>query len=99
MDVVRIGKKRQYLNTHEKYYIYKISREKLHMNDKNIDEHNPVFDELHKIYDVPTSHTTHPSPPTVTKRINTDYTISHKHIIVKRRSIVKHGRSNKFQEN
>jgi hypothetical protein len=42
MDIVRIGRKGQHLNTLEKYYIYKISREKLHMNDTSIDEHNPV---------------------------------------------------------
>jgi hypothetical protein len=29
MDVVRIGRKGQYLNTLEKYYIYKISKQKL----------------------------------------------------------------------
>jgi hypothetical protein len=49
MDVVRIGRKGLYLNTLEKSYIYKISNEKLHMNDPNIDEHNPIFEELQKI--------------------------------------------------
>jgi hypothetical protein len=63
-DVVRIGRKRQYLNTLEKYYIRKISKGKLHMNDTNIDEHHSIFDELQKIYEAPTSHTPHPSPPT-----------------------------------
>jgi hypothetical protein len=33
MDVVRIGRKGQYMNTLEKYYIFKISRETLQMND------------------------------------------------------------------
>jgi hypothetical protein len=62
MDAVRIGTKGQYLNTLEKYYTYKISKEQLHMNDTNIDEHNPIYKEQQKIYDAPTSHTTQPSP-------------------------------------
>jgi hypothetical protein len=61
MDVVGIGRKGQYLNTLEKYYIRKISREQLHMNDTNIYECNPTFDELQRIYDAPTCHTSHPS--------------------------------------
>jgi hypothetical protein len=32
------------------------------MNDTNIDEHNPIFEELQKIIDVPIPHTTQPSP-------------------------------------
>jgi hypothetical protein len=100
MDIARIGEKGQYLNTLEKYYIYKISREKLHMNDTNIDEHNPIFEKLQKIYDTPTSCTPPPLPlNTFTKCINTDDTIMHKHILVKRRSMVRHGQSNKLQNN
>jgi hypothetical protein len=49
MDVVSISRKGQYLNTLEKHYIYKISKEKLHMNDTKIDEHNPIFEELQTI--------------------------------------------------
>jgi hypothetical protein len=45
MDVIRIGKKRRYLNTLEKYYVCKISREGLHMNDTNTDEHKAIFEE------------------------------------------------------
>jgi hypothetical protein len=69
MGVVRIGRKRQYLNTLEKYYTHKISREKLHLNDTNIDEHDPKFDELQRIHDAPTSHTTHPSPPPQSRNV------------------------------
>jgi hypothetical protein len=58
-DVVRIGRKGKHLNTLEKY-IYKISKEGVHMNDTNIDEYNPIFEVLHKIYDTP--HTTQHSP-------------------------------------
>jgi hypothetical protein len=60
MDVIRISNKGKYLNTLEKYYIYKISRKGLHMNDMNINEHNPIFEVLHGIYDTP--HSTYPSP-------------------------------------
>jgi hypothetical protein len=62
MDIIRIGQKGKYLNTLEKYYIYKISKTGLQMNDTNIDEHNPIFEELHKINDVFTPHITQPSP-------------------------------------
>jgi hypothetical protein len=55
MDVVRIGRKGQYLNTLEKYYIYKISREKLHMNDTNIENTIPYLKNYKKF-------TTHPLP-------------------------------------
>jgi hypothetical protein len=39
------------------------------MNDTNIDEHNPIFDELQKIYDAPTSRTTQPSPSTQSRNV------------------------------
>jgi hypothetical protein len=52
------------------FYSYKISREKLHMNDTNIDGHNPIFKELQKKkYYAPTSHTTHPSPSTQSRNV------------------------------
>jgi hypothetical protein len=33
MDVIRMGRKGRHLNTLERYHIYKISRNNLHMND------------------------------------------------------------------
>jgi hypothetical protein len=60
--LLRIGRKGKYLNTLEKYYIYRISRGNLHMSDTNIDEHNQIFEELQKIYDISSSHTTQPCP-------------------------------------
>jgi hypothetical protein len=33
MDIIRMGRKGRHLNTLERYHIYKISRNKLHMND------------------------------------------------------------------
>jgi hypothetical protein len=61
MDIIRIGQKGNYLNTLEKYYIYKVIRTGLKMKDTNIDEHNPIFEELQKIKDVSTPHTIEPS--------------------------------------
>jgi hypothetical protein len=37
------------MNTLERYYIHKISKSKLHMNDTNIDTHNPIFEILQEI--------------------------------------------------
>jgi hypothetical protein len=51
MDIIRMGRKGIHLNTLEKYYIYKISRNKLHMNDTHIDTHNSIFQTLHEFGD------------------------------------------------
>jgi hypothetical protein len=61
MEVLKIGQKGTYLNTLEKYYIYKTNETGLLMNDMNTDEHNPISEELHKINIVSTPHTTQPS--------------------------------------
>jgi hypothetical protein len=61
MEVIKIGQKGTYLNTLEKYYIYKTNKTGLLMNDMNTDEHNPIFEKLHKINNVSTPHTTQPS--------------------------------------
>jgi hypothetical protein len=50
MEIIKTEKKRRYLNTLERYHIYKIGKDNLHMNDTNIDIHNPIFKALHKIY-------------------------------------------------
>jgi hypothetical protein len=46
MDIIRTGRKGRHLNTQEKYY-YKMSRNKLHMNDT----HNLIFQTLHEFDD------------------------------------------------
>jgi hypothetical protein len=51
MDIIKMGRKDRYLNTLGKYYIYKISRNKLHMNDTNIYTNNPIFKTLHQFDD------------------------------------------------
>jgi hypothetical protein len=49
MDVVRTSKKGKHLNTLERYHIYKLSREGLHMNDTYIDIHSPIFETLQEL--------------------------------------------------
>jgi hypothetical protein len=49
MDIIRMGRKGRHLNTLEKYYIYKIGRNNLYMNDTHIDTHNPIFQTLHEL--------------------------------------------------
>jgi hypothetical protein len=38
MEIITVGRKGQYLNTLEKYHIYKVSRKNLHINDASIDD-------------------------------------------------------------
>jgi hypothetical protein len=47
MEIIT-GRKGKYLNTLEKYHIYKISRDNLHMNDTHTDTHNPIFEAVHE---------------------------------------------------
>jgi hypothetical protein len=39
VDIIRTHKRGKHLNSLEKYHIYKISKNNLHMNDTNIDAH------------------------------------------------------------
>jgi hypothetical protein len=50
MEIIKTGRRGRYLNTIEKYHIYEIGKDNLHMNDTNIDIHNPIFKTLHRIY-------------------------------------------------
>jgi hypothetical protein len=47
MEIIRTERKGRHLNTLEWYYIYKASKEKIQMNDNNIDVYNPIFESLH----------------------------------------------------
>jgi hypothetical protein len=51
MDIIRMGRKGRNLNTLEKYQIYKIRRNTLHMNDTHIDTHNPIFQTVYELDD------------------------------------------------
>jgi hypothetical protein len=55
MEIITTGKKGKHLNTLEKYHIYKVSKNNLHMNDINIDTYNPIFKELYNTITSPTS--------------------------------------------
>jgi hypothetical protein len=43
MDIIRTHREGKPLNTLEKYYTYKISKNKLQMKDANIDTRNVIF--------------------------------------------------------
>jgi hypothetical protein len=60
MDIIKTEKKGKYLNTLEKYHTYKISKNKLHMNDTYIDMCNPIFETLREV-NTRQQHT-HPNP-------------------------------------
>jgi hypothetical protein len=46
VDIIKTGKKGKHLNTLEKYHIYRISKDNLHMNDT----YNPIFETLYEVY-------------------------------------------------
>jgi hypothetical protein len=49
IDVIRVGWKSRYLNNLERYNIYKISRNNLHMSDIYIEEHNPIYQTVQEL--------------------------------------------------
>jgi hypothetical protein len=49
MDIITTGRKGKHLNTLERYYIYRTSRENVHMNNTYIDTHTPIFEELQEM--------------------------------------------------
>jgi hypothetical protein len=51
VDVIKMGRKGRHLNTLERYHIYKISRNNLHMNDTYIERHSPIYQTVHELYD------------------------------------------------
>jgi hypothetical protein len=51
MNIIRTGRKGRHLNTLEKYHIYRISRNNLHMNDTHIKAQNPIFQRVQELYD------------------------------------------------
>jgi hypothetical protein len=44
LDILHTKKKGRILDTVERYYIYKLSKHKLHMNDTYADKYNPIFE-------------------------------------------------------
>jgi hypothetical protein len=50
--LVKRRRKGRHLNTLERYHIYQISRNYLHMNDTHIETHNPIFQTVHELYEL-----------------------------------------------
>jgi hypothetical protein len=50
MKPLYIGKKGPILDTHKRFHIYKITKEKIELNDNFTHIHNPIYDEIKKIY-------------------------------------------------
>jgi hypothetical protein len=51
MDVIRIVRKSRHLNTLERYHIYKMYANNLHMNEVHIEAHNLIFHTVHELCD------------------------------------------------
>jgi hypothetical protein len=49
MDIIETEKTGKHLNTLERYHVYKISKERLRMNDTYTDIHNPIFETLREL--------------------------------------------------
>jgi hypothetical protein len=56
MQIMKIERKGRHLNTLEKYHIYRISKEEIHMNDIHDETHNPIFEVINNI-DIRRHHT------------------------------------------
>jgi hypothetical protein len=50
MYVITTRRKGKHSNTLERYHIYKISKDNLHMDDTYIDTDNPISEILHELY-------------------------------------------------
>jgi hypothetical protein len=64
IDIIKTEKKGTHLNTLEKYHMYKISKNKQHMNETYIDIYNLIFETL---YELNTSSSTQ-TPSTIRKQ-------------------------------
>jgi hypothetical protein len=49
MQIMKIERKGKHLNTLEKYHIYRISKEGIHMNDIHDETYNPIFEVINNI--------------------------------------------------
>jgi hypothetical protein len=48
-EVIKTEKKEKHLNILEKYHIYKMSKDGLHMNDTYINTYNPIFELMQEL--------------------------------------------------
>jgi hypothetical protein len=51
MDIIRIVRKSRHLNKVERYHIYKVYKNNLHMNDVHIEAHNQMFQIVYELCD------------------------------------------------
>jgi hypothetical protein len=49
MDIIKTEEKGKHLNILEKYHIYTIRKNRLHMNGIYIDIYNPIFETLQEL--------------------------------------------------
>jgi hypothetical protein len=49
MEIVKIQEEGNHLNTLEKYHIYRLCKQGIHLNNKYIDTHNTIFKEIYNI--------------------------------------------------
>jgi hypothetical protein len=49
MQIMKIERKGKHQNTLEKYHIYRISKEGIHMNDIHDETYNPIFEVINNI--------------------------------------------------
>jgi hypothetical protein len=49
MEIIKIERNGKHLNRLEKYHIYKISKEEIHMNDMHDKTYNPIFEVINRI--------------------------------------------------
>jgi hypothetical protein len=59
LDILHIERKGPLMNTLERFHIYKLSKENMHMNNTYADTCNPIFNLITKYYK---KHHTNPNP-------------------------------------
>jgi arginyl-tRNA--protein-N-Asp/Glu arginylyltransferase len=52
MDIIKIEKKGKHLDRLEKYRVFRAYKQHKHLNDNNIDTHNPIFNAIYKQDDI-----------------------------------------------
>jgi hypothetical protein len=63
LDILHIERKGPLMNTLERFHVYKLSKENMHINDTFADMYNPIFNLITKYYKK--YHTNpNPTPPT-----------------------------------
>jgi hypothetical protein len=48
MDVIKVERKGKHLDTLERFHIFQAFKQNTHLNDSNIDVHNPIFNTIYK---------------------------------------------------